>query len=154
MIDVAFRAGGLSGRSAGEIGPVTLRAVLIRLAVAGRVEMAAEVDRVSGYPAVWGVPMIDVALRAGWLSEGAALEAVAVAGDAMQERLAVARRVEMAAEIDVVSRPDRHALSSVTRAHGVIRIPATRRSAGEENGCDGGAQCFPFHNRSQHARHA
>ena len=154
VIQMATRAGRLAVRSAREVGAVALRAVLIRLAVARRVEIAAEADRVIVRSAVRLIPMIHMAFRAGRLSDGTSLEAVAVARGAMQERLAIARRVEPAAEIHVVGRPGRHARPSLTCAHRIIRVPAARRREGEEDGYDNGAKRLSVHNRSQCTRHA
>ena len=154
MIHVAFCAGRLSGRSAREVAAVTLGAVPVGLAVAWRVEIAAEADRVSGHSAVRRVPMIQMAFCAGRLSDGTSLEAVAVARGAMQERLAVARRVKLAAEIHVVTRSGGHAGTVLTSADRIVRIPTARRRKGEKDACNNGEKRFSVHNRLQHAHHA
>lgn len=133
---------------------MALRAVLERQAVVRRVEIAAKIDCVIVHSAVRVVPVIQMATRAGRLSDGTSPEAVAVARGAMQIRLAVARRVKLAAEIHVVSRPGRHAWPSLTRAHRIIRVPAARRREGEEDGYDNGEKWFLAHNCLRHAQHA
>jgi hypothetical protein len=153
-IDVAIRAGRLSGRSSREVAAVALRAVLKRPAKVRRVEIAAEIDRVRAHSAGRFVPMSRVALRAGRLSDGTSLEAVAVARSAMQERLAVARRMKMTAEIHVVTRSGGNAGSVLACADRIVRIPAARRRKGVENACDNGEKRFSVHIRLQHAHHA
>ena len=154
VIQMATRAGRLSGCSAREAAAVALRAVQIRLAVARRVEIAAEADRVSGHSAVRRVPMIHMAFGAGRLSDGTSLEAVAVARGAMREGLAVTARMIRSAQIHVVSGSDRHARPCIACAHRIIRVPATQRREGEEDGYDNGAKCFLAHNCLRHAQHA
>lgn len=133
---------------------MALRAVLKGPAEVRRVEMAAEIDRMIVHSAVRLVPVIHMTFRAGGLSEGAALEAIAVACGAMEVWLAVARRVKIAAEIHVMSRSGGHTRSALTCAHRIVRIPAARRRKGEEDGYDNGTERFPVHNSSQYAQHA
>lgn len=133
---------------------MTLRAVLIGQAVVGRVKMPVETDRVIDSCAARLVPMIRMAIYAGRLSDGTSLEAVAVARGALQERLAVARRMKMAAEVHVMGGSGRHARRALTRAYRIVRIPAARYHQGEKDGYDNGAKRFLVHNSLSCAQHA
>jgi hypothetical protein len=99
---VTFVARRLSGRPAPEVVAVASRAVRERLAVARRMEISADVDRVNVHSTARSVPVIQMAGCAGRLSGRPAREIAAVALRAVHERLAVTRRMEMAAEIDRV----------------------------------------------------
>jgi hypothetical protein len=68
-----------------------------------------------------------------------------VAGDAVEVRLAVALRVEVAAEICVMRRSRRHARSVPTRADRIVRIPAASDRQGEEEGNEDGEERFHIH---------
>jgi hypothetical protein len=81
---------------------VALGAVLERLAVARGVKMPVEIDRVDCNAAGRSIPMVDMTARAGRLPRRSPAEVGTVALGAVLERLAVARGVEISAEIDRV----------------------------------------------------
>lgn len=132
---------------------MALRAALERLAVAGRVEMAAEIDRVIGRSAIRLVPMIRMAFRARGLSDGTSLKGVAVACGAIEKGLAVTSCMIRPAEAHVVSRSGGHARSAVTCAQRIISIPAARHRQGEKDANKSGAKRFLVHNRLLRAQH-
>lgn len=82
---------------------MALRAILEGLTVARRVEVSVEADRVIDRPADRLVPVVLVACRARRLPCRSTREIDAVALHAVLIRQAIARRMEITAEIDCVS---------------------------------------------------